>query len=178
MPKKDLVSTAKQYSFLEAEVPRTYVDRNPDPNGTLYAAVSTSGTRPVADILAELNSKFSTTTDAAVLRGLVEDTFKLFKQGKFDDNYDNISRVAPELKKRLIFREVGHIGSSIEEKNIGDALLRCIYSKEKCYHALAFVPNSNRAMILCKAQASMIWDKKTRNNTDKDGHLKKNKSIY
>ena len=32
---------------------------------------------------------------------------------------------------------------------------------------------SNRAMILCKAQASMIRDEKTRNNTDKDGHLTK-----
>ena len=32
---------------------------------------------------------------------------------------------------------------------------------------------SNRAMILCKAQPSMIRDEKTRNNIDKDGHLTK-----
>ena len=41
---------------------------------------------------------------------------------QFDDNYINISRVAPELKKSLIYREFGHNGSNIKENNIGDSM--------------------------------------------------------
>ena len=89
-----------------------------------------------------------------------------FSQGEFDESYDNISRVAPELKASFIYRAFGHIDQSIEEKNIGDVLNRCFYGQEKCYHALAFVPGSNRVIVLCKAQASMRRDEETRSPTE------------
>ena len=102
MPKKDLVSTAKQYKLLEAEVPKVYVDRNPNRNRTLFSSVSTSCTRDVKAILSELNTKFSCMSDAAEERGLVSDTLQLFADGLFDNRYDNISRVTPELNEALI----------------------------------------------------------------------------
>ncbi len=49
---------------------------------------------------------------------------------------------------------------------------RCFYSKEKCYHTIAFVPDSNKVIILCKNQASMNKDTKTQNQTE-DGEAPK-----
>ncbi|KAL7534640.1 hypothetical protein ACHAXR_006012, partial [Thalassiosira sp. AJA248-18] len=90
---------------------------------------------------------------------------KAVNQGYFDDNYDNISRVAPELKEDFIYRSFAHIASDIRQKSIGDALQRCWYQKEETYHAIAFDPNSKRVIFLSKAQASMCTDEKTRNQT-------------
>ncbi len=50
-------------------------------------------------------------------------------QGEFDDNYDNILRVVPELKKSLIYREFDHIRSNIKDRNIEDSMNQCLYSK-------------------------------------------------
>ena len=171
--KPELVETSKSYSFLEAQVPKQYVDRCPDPNGTLYASVSTSCTRSVRSILSELKTTFDSTTDAPAIRDLVADAHRLLELNLFDEKYDNISRVAPELKEGLIYKTFGHIGSSITEKNIGDALTRCWYKKEATYHALAFVPDAHRVMIVSKAIASMKRDEKTRNKTDEGEAPKK-----
>ena len=151
MLKRDLIAAAKQYRFIEDGVSRSYIDQNPDRDGTMFASVSTSCTRPVSDILTEIDQTFATTTDASDARALVAETHRLLSQGEFEESYDNISRVAPELKASFIYRAFGHIGQSIEDKNIGDALNRCFYGQEKCYHALGFVPGSNRATISCKA---------------------------
>ncbi|KAL7537995.1 hypothetical protein ACHAWF_012226, partial [Thalassiosira exigua] len=118
LTKPHLVKAAKAYSFLEAQVSKRYVDRHPDPNGTLFVSVSTSCTRSVRDILSELNSKFARATDAPSISSLVADAYELFEANLFDDKYDNISRIAPELKEGLIYKSFGHIGSSITEKNI------------------------------------------------------------
>ena len=88
-----------------------------------------------------------------------------FLQGEFDESYDIISRVAPELKASFIYRAFGHIGQNIEGENIGNALNRCFYGQEKRYHTVAFVPGSNRVIIICKAPASTRRDEKTRSQT-------------
>ena len=172
LTKPHLVKATKAYSFLAAQVSKRYVDRHPDPNGTLFVSASTSCTRFVRDILSELNSKFARATDAPSISSLVADAYELFEANLFDDKYDNISRIAPELKEGLIYKSFGHIGSIITEKNIGDALRRCWYKKEATYHAIAFVPNANHVCILSKAIASMARDEKTRNKTD-DGEAPK-----
>ena len=58
------------------------------------------------------------------IASLINETYQLFMEGAFDDKYDNIARVAPELKEGFIYQEFGHIGQSLEQKNIGDALRR------------------------------------------------------
>jgi hypothetical protein len=98
----------------------------------------------------------------------------LFSANAFDANYDNIARVAPELKADFIYKSFGHIGSSINEKNIGDAFSRCLYLEEPTYHAIALDHDSNTCIILCKAVASMIRDEKTRKKTP-DGEPPKKK---
>jgi len=90
----------------------------------------------------------------------------------FNNKYDNISRITPELKPELIYKEMGHIGSSIASKNIGNALQRCMYGVDRLYRGLAFVPNSNKVLILSKCQASMTRDKKTRSR-DEEGEMPK-----
>jgi len=159
--KKDLVYTVKQYRFLEKEVSKTYVDRDPNPNASTSADIDTSSTRSIGTILTDLNAKSSTCADAIAFHGLIEDTHRAFNQALLDDKYDNIARIAPELKSELICKEMGHIGSSIASKNIGKALQPCMYGVDISYHGLAFVPNSNKGLILSKCQASMTRDKKT-----------------
>ena len=171
MKKSELVTAVKQYQFIETQAPKTYVDRNPNPNGILYAKIDTSGTRNVGTILEDLKHVVERVDDTGV-GGIIHDTHRYYIDGLFDDNYDNISRVAPELKESVIYKEFGHIGSSLHEKNIGDALKRCWYDNETSYHGLAFVPNSNQVIILSKAHASMARDEKTRNMTD-DGEAPK-----
>ncbi|KAL7523543.1 hypothetical protein ACHAXR_001119, partial [Thalassiosira sp. AJA248-18] len=95
-------------------------------------------------------------------------------EGAFDDKYDNIARVAPELKEGFIYKEFGYIGQSLEQKNIGDALKRTFYENECLYHGIAFVPDSDKVIILTKAHASMARDEKTRKETD-DGEPPKKK---
>ena len=50
---------------------------------------------------------------------------------------------------------------------------RCFYDNETTYHALAFVPGTNRVIILSKCHASMARDEKTRNSTDEGEPPKK-----
>jgi hypothetical protein len=70
------------------------------------------------------------------------------------------------LKEGLIYKTFGNIGSNINCKNIGDAFRRCLYNEDSAsYHGIAFVPNTNRVIILSKAHASMARDEKTRKNT-------------
>ena len=45
--KPELVSIAKDYLRMQKEVPVQLVDRNPDPNGRLFAKINTSSTRPI-----------------------------------------------------------------------------------------------------------------------------------
>ena len=90
----------------------------------------------------------------------------------FDDKYDNIARTAPELKAGTIYKAFCNVGSSEKQKNIGDALNRCFYAKESTYHALAFVPESKRCIILSKNVASMKTDDKTRGEAVDGGCLR------
>ena len=53
---------------------------------------------------------------------LVSETLSCYRSGLFDDNYDKISRVAPQMEEGFIYRIFGHIGSSVSEKNIRNAL--------------------------------------------------------
>ena len=130
--------------------------------------VDTSGTRKVLDILNDLAAKANGWDSEDVqIKGLIQHTQQLYNQGLFDESYDNIARVAPELKDTFIIRESAHIGSSIKSKNIGDALARCWYDKTTTYHAMAFVPNAKKVIILSKCHASMATDDKARKNAEK-----------
>ena len=169
--REQLLTAAKAHQFLEGQVAKRYVDRNPNPNGSLYLSVNTSGTRSVSEILNELyqnKDKFDAETC-----GLISETYTHFSNGLFDDSYDNISRTAPELKPEFVYKHFGHIIMSKEEKNIGDALRRCIYATKITYHALASVPESNTVFILSKCQASMTSDDKTKDKTDNNLPKKK-----
>lgn len=168
--KADLVKASKSYIFLESQVSRSYINRQVDKEGSLYVSLNTSGTRSIGVIMAELKSKFETVKDAPATKSLIDETCLLMQRGLFDSNYDNIARIAPELKEGLIYKTFGHIGSSRNEKNTGDALARCLYTKEATFHAIAFVPDTDRCIILSKAIASMKTDEKTRNQTD-DGEM-------
>ena len=163
--KSELVKKAKAFQLLEQEVQINYVDRNPDPNGCLYTKINTSSTLPVRAILAELALKSGAFDQR--MRDLIKETLSYFDKGLFDDKYDNIARVAPEMKEGFLYGEFGHIGSSIHEKNIADALRRCWYDNSTSYHGICFVPDSDdRVIILTKARASMRRDEKTRNLTE------------
>lgn len=177
MARDDLVSAVKCYQFIEQQVPKAYVDRNPDPNGLLYTTISTSCTRSIEQILHDLNAATGRMTGHQGVAGLIRETFEHYHNGLFEDRYDNIARVAPELKEDFIYRQFGHIGASICEKNIGDALKRCFYDNETSYHAIAFVPNTNKVIILSKAHASMARDEKTRSKTDDGQPPKKNEYL-
>jgi hypothetical protein len=174
MNKPDLVKAVKCYQLLEDQVPRNYVDRNPDKNGSKFASINTSSTNSIRSILAELMNKLSAVTDLPGKKELIVETHGLFSANAFDANYDNIARVAPELKPDFIYKSFGHIGSSINEKNIGDAFSRCLYLEEPTYHAIALDHDSNTCIILCKAVASMVRDEKTRKKTP-DGEPPKKK---
>lgn len=174
MAKDELVTAARCHQFLERQVPRKYVDRNPDRNGLYYKNINTSSTRSIGQILHDLASGVSTIpSGTSLVHDLIREAHELYNQGLFDDQYDNIARVAPELKPGFIYTQFGHIGASKEEKNIGDALRRCFYDNETTYHALAFVPGTNRVIILSKCHASMARDEKTRNSTDEGEPPKK-----
>ena len=100
--------------------------------------ISTSSTIHCGDILKELDQK-SDTMDHDT-RILIADVVSLLKNEQFDDSYENISCITPELKPEFIYQCFGHIGMSIEEKNIGDALTRYFLTKDAIYHIIAIVP--------------------------------------
>ena len=87
--KPELVKIAKQYLLLEKQVSRVYVDRNPDPNGRLYAEINTSSTRSIGQIITQLHQKMASCSDASDDLPLIELTHSLYNQGLFDDQYDN-----------------------------------------------------------------------------------------
>ena len=169
--KEGMVKLVKAYQLVEEEVQKDYVDRHPDPNSSYYDKTSTSTTKSISQILSDLEQspKFNSPSDSNI-KNLIVETHQLFRDGMFEDKYDNISKVAPELEPALIYTTCGNIGQDIEEKNIGDALARCFYQMNPSYHAIALMPGedstSGRAIILSKALASMRTDEKTRNATD------------
>ena len=165
--KRNAIPEVKRFLLIEKQSGiMQLVDRNPNPNGLLYADVNTSGKLHVRVILDEMLKKASQTDEDQCSYNLIRDTYQLYEQGLFDDTYDNIARVAPELKEGLIYKTFGNIGSNIKCKNIGDAFRRCLYNEDSTsYHGIAFVPNTNRVIILSKAHASMARDEKTRKNT-------------
>ena len=171
--KPELITAASCYQFLEDEVPKKYVDRHPDPNGSLFAKIDTSGTRAIGDILRDLAFN-NAMLGASNTYQLVLMTYQLYRDGMFEDKHDNIARTAPELPESFIYREFCGIGQSISQKNIGDALKRCFYETENTYHGIAFVPETNKVIMLSKAHASMARDEKTRNQTA-DGEAPKKK---
>ena len=101
----------KQYIFLEKQVDKNYVDRNPNPNGRFYSTIETSSTRSVGAILTELNQKLSNCADATDDHALVNLAHSFLNQGLFDDKYNNISWCAPELPESLIYKTFAHIGN-------------------------------------------------------------------
>jgi len=164
--KPQLIPLAKQYLFLEREAPKPLVDRNPDPNGLMYAKIDASGERSVRQILRDTLQAASRAEEDKSTLNLIQETYNLYEGGLFDDKYDNIALNAPELKEGLIYKSYAHIGCSKNAKNIGDAFKRCLYNNETAsYHGLAFVPGTNRVIILSKAHASMARDEKTRSKT-------------
>ena len=141
------------------------MDGKPNPNGGLYLDISTSSTRSVPEMLHDLLQKKELFGDAIHQR-LIVDTYDLLKAGMFDDSCDSISHVDPELKAEFIFKELGHIGMSKDEKNIGDTLKRCLYQKYTFHRGIAFVPGANRVIMVSKCQVSMKLDDKTRGQSD------------
>ena len=170
--KPELVNTVKSWQFIEAQVSKPYIDRNPNPNGILYAKIDTSGTRPIGEILDDLHEKVSA-SDGTDIHSLIRDSHLYYEQGLFDDKYDNISRVAPETKESFIYLTYAHIGSSVKEKNIGDSLRRCWYENETAYHGIALLPDEHKVIIMSKAHASMARDEKTRKETEEGEPPKK-----
>ena len=161
--KPDLVAIAKSHQFVEKQQVRNrYVDRNPNPNGVLFKKVDTSSTRPINAILKDLLAA----NEPGSSKDLLQLTLELYEGGHFDGQYDNIARCAPELTEGFIYQNFGHIGSSTQQKNIGDALRRCWYDTGTSYHGIAFVPNTNTVIILSKIHASMAKDEKTRKMTN------------
>ena len=102
MNKPELIRTSKQYSFIENEVPKQYVDRHRHSSGMLFDKVDASVTRPISAILTDLHSSASRHNDEQ--SGFIAEAYHLFRDGMFDDKYDNIARVAPELKPALIYK--------------------------------------------------------------------------
>ena len=163
--KPQLIPLVNKYLFLEQHSRSSLVDRNPNPNGLAYANLNTSGQRNLRLMLQDALEAASRAAEDKDTYNLIEETCKLYDNGHFDDKYDNIADTAPELPEGLIYKEYAHIGSSVDSKSIGDALKRCLYSNDALYHALAFVPGTNRVIILSKAQASMKLDETTRKKT-------------
>ena len=162
---------AKQYQLLESEVPRKYFDRHRDVTSSLYRQIDTGVKVPIGNILASVASDPSFNNEPD-LKDLFRLTLDLYRRGEFDDSYSNIARFAPELPETVIYRTFGKIGGSTEQKSIGDALARCQSLNDAPYHALAMIPEQNKAIILAKAVASMAKDEKTRKDT-KDGEKPK-----
>jgi hypothetical protein len=160
--RSELLAIAKSYQYLEKQVKNAYVDRYPDQS--TFADVNTSSTVEVRDILQDLDSKKSVFDRD--IQTLITEVVKCYNEGLFDTSYENISRIAPELKPDLIYQSYGHIGMSEEEKNIGDALTRCFYTKERTYHGMALLPEQKKAIILSKCRASMRKDKKEKKRDD------------
>ena len=79
-------------------------------------------TQKVCDILKELETKIASMTDTKERYSLVHLARQLYEGGHFEEKYDNIARVAPELKESFIYKMFCHIGSSITKKCIGNAL--------------------------------------------------------
>jgi hypothetical protein len=79
--KADLVTSVKSHNFLESQVPRTYVNRGADKNGSLYVSINTSSTRSIGTIMAELKSSFEDVKDATEAKSLIDDTCLLLQQG-------------------------------------------------------------------------------------------------
>ena len=164
--KAEAIPIVKRYQLMEKEARPVLVKRNPNPNGLMYAKIDASGTRQVWEILQDMVQAGSKAEEDEGTYNLIRDTYNYYEQGLFDDTYDNIARIAPELKEGLIYRLFGSIGSNIDCKNIGDAFRRCLYNNDgTSYHGIAFVPNTNKVIILSKAHASMARDEKTRSKT-------------
>lgn len=161
LPRRALLLNAKCYQFIEKQVSKSYVDRHPNKSGSLYESIYTGSKSTIEEMLDNLR-KSNAFQDDRDIQGLIKDTCFLYDNGHFDDNYDNIARVAPELKQEFLYKEFCHIGQSTTSKVIGDALRRCWYETETLYHAIAFVPDTDRVIILSKAHASMKLDEKTR----------------
>lgn len=146
MNKPELIKFAKYYQLVEKEVRVTLVDRNPAPNGMLYSNVDTSGTKEIGPMLDDLLQVVGLSSDVnADIKSLVQDTHEYYSQGLFDDQYDNISKTAPELKESLIYQHGGNVGSSVNQKSIGDALKRCLYATNTTYHAMALIMKTDIA---------------------------------
>ena len=78
--------------------------------------VNSSNTHTVSQMLHDLvANKDAFKPDT---QGLFCDTLHHFRNGLFDDSYDNISHVAPDLKPAFIYKTFSHIGMDIKEKNI------------------------------------------------------------
>lgn len=166
--KPDLVPLAEQYLFLGKESPKVLVDRNPNPNGLMYANIDTGGERSIREILEDLMKSAEKTDEDKSIYNLIKDAYNAYEDGLFEDRYDNIAVNAPELPESLIYSSAAHIGCSTNAKNIGDAFKRCLYNNETAsYHGIAFILNTNKVLILSKAHASMATDEKTRNKTEK-----------
>jgi len=162
---------AKQYQLMENEVPRKYFDRRRDLTSSLYRQIDTGVKVPIGSILEKLAADPSYNNEPD-LKDLFRLTLDLHRRGEFDDSYSNIARFSPELPEAVIYRTFGKIGGSTEQKSIGDALSRCQSLNDAPYHALAMVPEQNKAVLLAKAVASMGKDEKTRRDTE-DGNKPK-----
>ena len=108
--------TVAQYRFLEEEVLKIYAVQNPNPNSLIHAYTNTSSTRSICAILTELNAKCSTCANTTEFQSLIEDAHSAFNQGLFNNQHDNISKAASELKAELIYKEMTHVRFSIEFK--------------------------------------------------------------
>ena len=112
-----------------------------------------------------MKTRLAAYSDASGDSAFISAVHNLFDEGLFDDQYGNISCMALELKESFIYKAFSHIGSSMKQKTIGNALQRCWYDKDMSYHGLAFVPDSDKVIIMTKCHASMARDEKTRNHT-------------
>eukprot|EP00985_Skeletonema_marinoi_P002300 scaffold959_cov156-Skeletonema_marinoi.AAC.1 len=91
--KRNAIPEVKRFLLIEKQSGiMQLVDRNPNPNGLLYADVNTSGKLHVRVILDEMLKKASQTDEDQCSYNLIRDTYQLYEQGLFDDTYDNIAR--------------------------------------------------------------------------------------
>ena len=97
---------------------KAYVDRNPNKSGSLYENIYTGSKSSIEEILTKLRESTTFKNDPEI-QGLIQEICLLYHNGMFDDNYDNIAHVAPELQIDFIYKEFAHIGQSTTEKNIG-----------------------------------------------------------
>ena len=102
-------------------------------------------------------------SDATAFHGLIKDAHSAFDQGLFDDKFNNISWIKPELKPEMIYREIVHIGSSVASKNITQMM----------HPIMDLRTNTNKILILSKYQALMRHDKKSHGSTKEGQQTKK-----